>query len=206
MLHKVSVIWLPGTVTSGRAKEEACRDCELCLPEGCSAMFLGETTGVSYKRRCAETSKNALCWTWRVEGEKPESQLESSEAEQTAVVQRMVAKNGSCRRLGEVRAVLFVHRPPSVCPGTERDRGGRGYPPRPLPASNSCWLQPCSPPWQQSMLKNKNTVSHMPLFTLTPLCNNWAFSFFSFFCLTNYFSTFKTWQRFQKLSAPSYRL
>lgn len=60
----------------------------------------------------------------------------------------------------------------------------------------------------KSVLKNEeHCLSHGSVHTRPALEQTWLFLFsFSFFYLTNYFSTFKTWQRFQKLSVPSYRL
>lgn len=184
--------------TSGRAKEEACKDCELCLPEGCSGMFLGERTGVTYKGRCTETSKNALSRIWRVEEEKPEPQLESSAAEQTAVVQRHWARRGWGSSF-----------PAAICLPWHRGRVRQGMPLMALSSlklllafNHALLLQ------GKSVLKNEeHCLSHGSVHTRPALEQTWLFLFsFSFFYLTNYFSTFKTWQRFQKLSVPSYRL
>lgn len=196
LLHKASVIWPPGRATS-RAKEEACKDCELCLPEGCSGMSLGERTGVTYKGRCTETSKNALSRIWRVEGGQPEPQFKSSAAEQTAMGQRHWARRG--------RGSSFTA--PSVCPGTEESEAGDA-PHSPVQPQTPADLQPCSPPsGEEDAGRMKNTLSHGSVHTRPALEQTWLFLFsFSFFCLSNYFSTFKTWRRFQKLSVPSYRL
>lgn len=179
--------------TNGRAKAEACKDCELFLPEGCSGMFLGERTGVTYKGRCTETSKNALSRIWRVEEEKPEPQLESSAAEQTAVV----------RDTGWGEGGLFIHG--RHLPALAQRESEAGDAPMALSSlklllafSHALLLQ------GKSVLKNEEHCLSHGSSTLAPLWSRLGFSFF--FCLTNYFSTFKVWQRFQRLSVPSYRL
>lgn len=57
-------------------------------------MSLGERTGVTYKGRCTETSKNALSRIWRVEGDSLSPSSKSSAAEQTAMGQRHWARRG----------------------------------------------------------------------------------------------------------------
>ena len=63
------------------------------------------------------------------------------------------------------------------------------------------------PQGKRTLKNEEHCLSHGSVHTRPALEQTWLLLFsFSFFCLTNYFSTFKTWQRFQKLSVPSYRL
>lgn len=174
LLHKATVIWPPGRATS-RAKEEACKDCELCLPEGCSGMFLGERTGVTYKGTCTETSKNALSRIWRVEGGQPEPQFKSSAAEQTAVGQRHWARRG--------RGSSFTA--PSVCPGTEESEAGDA-PHGPVQPQTPADLQPCSPPSGEEDAEEWRTLSLTRLCSHSPCSGaDLASPFFLFFLLSN---------------------
>lgn len=81
--------------------------------------------------------------------------------------------------------------------GTEESEAG--MPHSPVQPQTLLTFNHALPPQGRGCWKNEEH-SHTALFTLTPLWSRLGFSFFlSFFCLSNYFSTFKTWRRFQKL-------